>query len=95
MSGCAVIYQRDGSPPDPAVLNRMLQALRHRGPDGGDVLHLPRAAFGCRHFWTTPEAVGERQPLSDSKQNLHLVFDGRLDNRDELFDALGLNGPGR
>jgi asparagine synthase (glutamine-hydrolysing) len=33
--------------------------------------------------------VGERQPVVDSAGRFHLLFDGRLDNRDELLAALG------
>ncbi|HKI86754.1 MAG TPA: asparagine synthase-related protein [Thermoanaerobaculia bacterium] len=33
--------------------------------------------------------MGERQPLADESDRVVLVFDGRLDNREELISALG------
>ena len=33
MCGLAGVMTRDGRPPDPAVLDRLMAALRHRGPD--------------------------------------------------------------
>ena len=34
MCGIAGVMTRDGSPPDPALLERLLGAIAHRGPDG-------------------------------------------------------------
>lgn len=34
MCGIAGLMTTDGQPPDQAILQRMLQAVRHRGPDG-------------------------------------------------------------
>ncbi len=38
MCGLAGIMTRDGTPPDPALLQRLQHALAHRGPDGHGVL---------------------------------------------------------
>lgn len=65
----------------------MLAAIGHRGPDGSRLVGRPASVLGHQHFWTTPEEVGERQPLSNA--GIDLVFDGRLDNRDVLFADLG------
>jgi asparagine synthase (glutamine-hydrolysing) len=67
----------------------MLAALDHRGRDGSRLLLWPSAVLGHQHFWTTPEEVGEVQPLSDAAARIDVVLDGRLDNRSELFAALG------
>ncbi|MGC9334111.1 MAG: asparagine synthase-related protein [Anaerolineae bacterium] len=91
MSGLVLIYNRDGSPVDRAVLQGMMGRLAHRGPDGSDVTIHPGVALGHQHFWTTPEELGERQPLLERDGRLDLVFDGRLDNRGELLAALDLN----
>ena len=66
----------------------MLAVLSHRGLDGSDSTTLPAAILGHQHFWTTPEEFGERQPLINSQLGLYLVFDGRLDNREDLLQAL-------
>ncbi len=88
MSGFGLIFNRHREPVDPTVAERLLGALHHRGPDGCDMYHGPSLSMGHQHFWTTPEEFGERQPLTASP-GLHLVFNGRLDNRQELLHALG------
>ncbi len=40
-----------------------MKRLRHRGPDGSDVYQKNNIAMGHWHFWTTPEEMGEQQPL--------------------------------
>ena len=67
----------------------MIAALSSRGPDGHDRRIEDWIALAHRLFWTTPEAVGERQPLRDPVSGALLVFDGRLDNREELVAELG------
>jgi asparagine synthase (glutamine-hydrolysing) len=92
MSGFVLVHQRDGAPVEAATFAGMMATLKHRGPDGQDGLCQQSLALGHQHFWTTPEEVGERQPLWTDGGRFGLVFDGRLDNRDELLPALGLYG---
>ncbi len=66
-------------------------ALAHRGPDGQRLRRSPFAALAHLHHWTTPEEVGERQPLAGACGRLHASFDGRLDNRADLLRQLGLD----
>lgn len=93
MSGFAVIFQRDSSPVDPLVMEAIMARLAHRGPDGSDILYRPGVALGHQHFWATPEERDERQPLADLAGLVHILFDGRLDNRPELLAALDLDTP--
>jgi asparagine synthase (glutamine-hydrolysing) len=88
MSGILGLWNLDGCPVDPALLAGLSALLAHRGPDGeGRWLGGP-VGFACRNFWVTPESVGETQPLVHSS-GVVVVFDGRLDNRDELLASLG------
>src|SRR5712671_5182534 len=92
MGGFAVIYNLDGRPADREVFERMLSAIAHRGPDGcGRWIEGP-LAMGYQMFHTTPEAVREVQPLADPDSRYRMVFDGRVDNRDELTDTLRAKG---
>ena len=52
--------------------------------DGDTVRSWEWAALGCRAFRSTPEEAGESQPLVDPAGRCALLFDGRLDNREEL-----------
>src|SRR5436190_19108081 len=96
MSGIAGVYNLDGQPVDPAVLARMTAAVADRGPDGvGHWIDGP-VGLGHRMLQTTPESLGERQPLSDDgNTSLCLIFDGRVANRDELRAAIESKGARR
>ena len=93
MSGFAVIYQRrpgkEHAPVAGEILPAMMSALEHRGADGIASVAEPHFALGHRHFWVTPEERKEKQPVADAATGVWLVFDGRLDNRAELLEALG------
>ncbi len=95
MSAFALLFHRDAAPAARGALEPLLARLRHRGPNGCDAVAAGTFALGHLHFWTTPEEMGERQPLADPTAGLHLVFDGRLDNRDELAAALELRAEAR
>lgn len=71
----------------------MLERLRHRGPDGVDVLAGPGHVLAHFHFWTNPQEVGERQPVRDPDGRFSLAFDGRIDNRADLERLLGAVPP--
>jgi asparagine synthase (glutamine-hydrolysing) len=92
MSGIVGAWNLDGRPLDAATLASMSAALRHRGPDGEGRWVSGACGLACQHQWTTPEEIGERQPLAGvtGSADLAVVLDGRLDNRDELLPALDL-----
>jgi len=92
MSGIVAVFNLDGRPADPRVVGRMLNSMRHRGPDGQASFVSGPVALGHARLGTTEESLRERQPLRDESAQLALVFDGRVDNRDELKDALAASG---
>ncbi len=87
MSGIAAIVKTEGSA-DRAVLSRMLESMSSRGPDGASLLSAGPAALGFLALHTTPESLNERQPYIDPRSSRVVVFDGRLDNRCDLLEAL-------
>jgi asparagine synthase (glutamine-hydrolysing) len=89
MSGIAGFWNLGGQPASRDVLAAMSETLRHRGGDADGVRTDGSAGFVCRQRWVTVEEHGERQPLAAGRSGAMLVFDGRLDNRQELLDALG------
>ena len=88
MSAFIVIMNRDQNPVENSVFANMMASLSHRGPDGNHQVVFGHVALGHLHHWTTPEEVGETQPLTEG--HLTLVCDGRLDNRSNLLTHLGL-----
>ena len=70
----------------------MLDAAAYRGPDGLNSWIDGSVGLGHAMLRTTPEAVGESQPLIDEQAGLALTMDGRVDNRDELKELLERQG---
>jgi asparagine synthase (glutamine-hydrolysing) len=92
MSGIVGYANFNGEPACEATLRRMLQTMQHRGPDGLFVHANQNVAFGYAAMRTTPEHAREKQPLMNEDECLCLVFDGRVDNREELRDAIEKQG---
>jgi asparagine synthase (glutamine-hydrolysing) len=86
----AVLDLRDGNV-DEVTFQRMLRTIDDRGPDGRGTWVRGPAGLGHQALALTPEEVDESQPVVIG--HLVGVFDGRLDNRDELLDALPSGPP--
>lgn len=86
-----MIFERSNTPVEPGVLERVMDRLKHRGPDGRDEQMAGHVSLGHWHFWTTPEELGEKQPLKVRGLPFTIVLDGRLDNRPDLISKLNLN----
>jgi asparagine synthase (glutamine-hydrolysing) len=86
------MFNLDGRPADPRAVGRMLNSMRHRGPDGQASFASGPAALGHSRLCATEESIREHQPLRDDAAQLAMVFDGRVDNREELKDALIARG---
>jgi asparagine synthase (glutamine-hydrolysing) len=68
----------------------MSAALSHRGADALGVWSSESAGLVHRARWATPESEHEEQPWRCAESELVLTADARIDNRGELFEALGL-----
>ncbi len=93
MSGIGVIYHRDGRPVRRDDIERVARALAMYGPEKQVVRLMGPVAFAYAHFTDTPEARGQEQPVTGGAGRHTMVFNGRLDNRDELASALGIDPP--
>ena len=89
MSAIAGIINIDGSPIDRAVLARMAEVSKHRGPDG--IYQWSEGSVGLifAQLATTPESLRENQPSVSADRRYVIVWDGRIDNRSELIAQLG------
>jgi len=76
---------------DRNIFNKMFSAQDHRGPDGRNVVYLDKAALGCQYYWTTPEEADLSLPLCNKQRDCFIAFEGRLDNRDEIFKQFEFN----
>ena len=92
MSGISAIFNLDGRPVARELLHRMTDVIAHRGPDGtGLFVHGP-VGLANQMLRTTPESLHEEQPLADESGDIVLTLDGRVDNRDELKEAIETKG---
>ena len=92
MSGIAGIYHRDARPLERARLQRMADAMAHRGADGLNCWIDGPLGLAQAMLYTTLESLEERQPLADEPSALCLTLDGRVDNASELRAALRAKG---
>ena len=92
MSGIVGIYYLDGRPVEGMDVQRMIDSIAHRGPDGCGVWTDGSVGLGHRMLWTTPESLHEKLPLTNKSGDLTITADARIDNRDELISALNFNG---
>lgn len=79
----------DGRPARAEDLERMAEMLAHRGPDERAIWCEGPAGLGHCMLRITPESLHEHLPFG--RDGLIITADARIDNRDELIAALGLN----
>jgi asparagine synthase (glutamine-hydrolysing) len=89
MTGIAGVWNLDGRPIERQLVTRIGSRIAHRGGDVSDIWQADSIAFIAHVARVTPESRTEDQPLTDRHQNA-LVFDGRLDNREQLIRQLSL-----
>lgn len=92
MSAIAGIVHVDGRTVSEQMLAAIEGAAAPRGFDGTTHWSEGPVGFIRTAHATTPEAVGEVQPLVSTGSGIAIMFDGRLDNRAELLDLLGWHG---
>ena len=95
MSGfCGLIYKHPvpaGSDADFRLRQQLAQLMRgvaSRGPHASDSWVSGRVGLGHHLLREVPEAEREAQPLASADGRFIIVFDGRIDNRDEIFANL-------
>jgi asparagine synthase (glutamine-hydrolysing) len=91
LSGIAGAVFQDRRDMSEGFLAHMAESAAPRGFDGVSRWHSGPAGMIRFHHATTPEAVGEKQPLAGPSGAV-IAFDGRLDNRADLLALLGPRG---
>ena len=71
----------------PETLERMTNAIRHRGPDDSGFYRSEHAALGHRRLSIVDLALGH-QPLGNETGDIWVVFNGEIFNHAELRPAL-------
>lgn len=92
MCGIAGIYHlATPKPVDPARVERMCDALAHRGPDGAGVWTAPGVGLGHRRL-AIVDLAGSPQPMIAVDGGAVLVFNGEIYNFRELRAELAAGG---
>lgn len=92
MCGICGIYNLEGDRPiDREILGRMLQKIRHRGPDGSQMLVLKQAALGFNRL-SFLDLDGGMQPLQNEDRTVSMICNGEIFNYQELKEELLLKG---
>lgn len=79
---------------DPSLLERMSNAIRHRGPDDADALFLADESLGLAHrrLSIIDLSAAGRQPMWDATHTVCIVFNGEIYNYRELRSSLERDG---
>ncbi len=92
MCGIAGIFHLSTPKPvDPARVERMCDAIAHRGPDGHGVWTAPGVGLGHRRL-SVIDIAGSPQPMASSDGRAMLVFNGEIYNFRELREELRAGG---
>lgn len=96
MSGIYGMVRYDGAPVTPETLAPIAAKMSFWGPDGHGQWCGDGAGLGQLMLHVTPESLQERLPASlRAAPHLVITADARIDNRDDLFNALGVPAQGR
>jgi asparagine synthase (glutamine-hydrolysing) len=92
MCGIAGLATGDGlRDSDPALVDRMLKSIAHRGPDDQHMAGDGRAMLGARRL-AIIDLAGGRQPLTNESNDITCTQNGEIYNYIELMDDLQARG---
>ena len=88
---CGIAGGIGPSAPSKLVLDNQLDSIKHRGPDDQGTYVNQGIALGMCRLEIVEIAAG-KQPASDQRESIHLVFNGEIYNYRELRQELELSG---
>lgn len=91
MCGICGMFEKEDRAPDGAVLDRMLEKIAHRGPDGVKKTVAGSVGLGFSRL-SFIDLAGGMQPLENEDGTLHLAVNGEVFNYQELRRALLARG---
>src|SRR6266566_1818453 len=88
-----IVHSDPARPVPPAVIRRMCEAIRHRGPDDEGAYVDRNVGLGMRRL-SIIDLAGGRQPIFNEDQSKVIVFNGEIYNYRELRRGLIAQGHG-
>lgn len=79
MCGLVALFRRNGEPVGEREIGAMSDLIIHRGPDGRGALIDGSVGLGFRRL-VVIDPSGGRQPMSNDRGTVHLVFNGEIYN---------------
>src|ERR671921_686892 len=76
---------------DPAVLERMRDVIRYRGPDDEGIFIDGNVGLGHRRLSIVDVASGH-QPMTNEDGSLHIIYNGEIYNHADYRESLEANG---
>ena len=84
---CGIFNRKNKGAIDPGIIDRMLEAIRHRGPDGQDKFMDEQVGLGFNRL-SFIDLTGGMQPLMNEDKDLVMVANGEIFNYPELTEEL-------
>src|SRR5262245_61612565 len=91
MCGIAGYVNWSGEPVDRQVLQRMIRAIRHRGPDDEGLFVAEAVGFAHARL-SIIDIVGGHQPMANADGTIWITFNGEIFNYLELREKLQKRG---
>ncbi len=91
MSAICGLLRLDGEPTDPARLKAAMRVMARYGPDGSGTWSEGAVALGHQMHRLVPESATEVQPHTLPEPGLTITAAARIDNREELAEAFGID----
>ncbi len=88
---CGIYNEQSNKKIEQPVIDRMLAAIRHRGPDGSASMMTERAALGFNRL-SFLDLEGGMQPMQNEDQKITMVCNGEIYNYRELREELAAKG---
>src|SRR5947209_16891111 len=80
-----------GTPIRTEILERMVSAMTHRGPDGVHLWSDDDVALGMRRL-AIVDIEGGIQPIRNERRTIHAIFNGEIYNHEQLRSELARRG---
>jgi asparagine synthase (glutamine-hydrolysing) len=93
MCGIAgIFFYRDGGPVDAALLARMSELVKHRGPDDSGVLVTRDLGLAHRRLSIVDLSPAGHQPMGNEDGSAWLVYNGEIYNHQDFRESLRARG---
>ncbi len=88
---CGIYNHKNGQRIDGKIVDAMLLAIKHRGPDGSQSMVLDQAALGFNRL-SFLDLQGGMQPIQNEDKTVTMICNGEIYNYQELKDELIAKG---